>query len=254
MLPQKRRYSHKCDHCYNPEKKNYIRSIYPDKMQAMQGQYGHLNNCKQYTRQKQDRNVLTNQFPVVENGPFQAMMQMEEYLDMYAPDEAGRDGARNVAGMDEAEGNDRDRDIAGMDEAEGNENEKDDEAGRDTARDIAEMDEAEGNENEAGIHFQNLLLENLYNYFGHARQRRPNRSKEDIEAGKTANFVNNRTLARLFCYATEWQLPAEGLFTLFNYIISIVHNNKLDFSNGRFVVNVRFNNKGRSKRTISSKA
>ena len=92
---------------------------------------------------------------------------------------------------------------------------------------------------------QTLIFEN---------EEKLNRSKEDIEAGKTANFVNNRTLARLFCYATEWQLPAEGLFTLFNYIISIVHNNKLDFSNGRFVVNVRFNNKGRSKRTISSKA
>jgi hypothetical protein len=219
--------------------------MYPDKMQAMQGQYGHLNNCKEYTRQKVVRNVLANQFPVIENGPFEAMMQMEEYLNMYAPDEdeqnkigvdearrdsnesekddgAGKDRSRDMAGMDEAEGNNHEMDnMAGMDEAEGNNHEMDNEAERDGAGvDEAGSNENEvgihfhgSNENEVGIHFQNLLLENLYNYFGHARQRRPNRSKEDIEAGKTVNFVNNRTSARLFCYSTEWQLPAEGLFS-----------------------------------------
>ena len=81
---QQRRHCHKCDYCYSPVTRNYVRSIYQGKNQAMRGQYGHLNNCKEYARQKllsvqQERNVLTNQFPVVENGPFSSIMQMEEY-------------------------------------------------------------------------------------------------------------------------------------------------------------------------------
>ena len=72
----------------------------------MRGQYGHLNNCKEYARQKllsvqQERNVLTNQFPVVENGPFSSIMQMEEYSSIYAPDEP----EMNAAGMDVPQGN-----------------------------------------------------------------------------------------------------------------------------------------------------
>ena len=201
---QQRRHCHKCDYCYSPVTRNYVRSIYQEKNQAMRGQYGHLNNCKEYARQKllsvqQERNVLTNQFPVVENGPFSSIMQMEEYSSIYAPDEP----EMNAAGMDEPQGNvvaarmdeAAENNRAGMDQATGNVG--------------AGMDEADGN------HFQKLLLENLYDYFGNARQRRPNRTKGDIEAGMTVNVVNNRTLARFFCYATEWQLPAEGLFDLF---------------------------------------
>jgi hypothetical protein len=214
------RHCHKCDYCYSPVKKNYVRSIYMDKKQAMEGQYGHLNNCKDYSRQKLEsrignknskvlveRNVLTNQFPVVVNGPFQAIMQMEEYSRIYAPQ------------SDEAEGNVNDVHVA-----EGNVNEMDEVDGN-----VNEMDEAEVNENETneaernayGLHFQRLLLENLYNYFCTARKRRPNRTKKDIDAGITMQFVNNRTLGRFFCFATEWQLPAEGMEDLFSMIDSI---------------------------------
>ncbi len=81
------------------------------------------------------------------------------------------------------------------------------------------MDEAERNAN--GLHFQKLLLENLYDYFSTARKWRPNRTKADIDAGITMNFVNNRTLGRFFCFATEWQLPTEGMEDLFSMIDSI---------------------------------
>jgi hypothetical protein len=212
----------------------------------MEGQYGHLNNCKEFNRQKlvsrirkqnskmqEERNALTNQFPVLENGCFQAIMQMDEYSSIYAPQSAGTEDEAegNVHEMDEAERNVNETagaegNINEMDEAEGNVHEMDE-----AERNVNETAEAEGNVNETddaernanGLHFQELLLDNLYDYFCTARKRRPNRTKEDIDAGITMNFVNNRTLGRFFCFATEWQLPTKGMEDLFSMIDSITH-------------------------------
>jgi hypothetical protein len=231
MLHQRQtRYCHKCEYCYNPVTKNYVRSIYKDKKQAMEGQYGHLNNCKEYNREKlvsrirkqdsklqEERNALTNQFPFLENGHFQAIMQMHEYSSIYAPQSAGAEGNE----IDEAEGNVNVIEDEGNIESEGNVNEVENE------RNINEMDEADENvmdeaeRNANGLHFQKLLLENLYDYFSTAKKRRPNRTKAEIDAGITMNFVNNRTLGRFFCFATEWQLPTEGMEDLFSMIDSI---------------------------------
>jgi hypothetical protein len=147
----------------------------------MEGQYGHLNNCKEFNRQKlvsrirkqnskmqEERNALTNQFPVLENGCFQAIMQMDEYSSIYAPQSAGTEDEAegNVHEMDEAE-----RNVHEMDEAERNVNETAEAEGN-----VNETDDAERNAN--GLHFQELLLDNLYDYFCTARKRRPIEQKK----------------------------------------------------------------------------
>jgi hypothetical protein len=169
----------------------------------MEGKHGHLNKCQEYVRtqmlkgrkqnelhhqeqeQTQERTILTNQFPVVENNClYQPFMQMEEYSRVFAPDQDHNNQSAERTEIPDC---------------------------------VDEQDESLmiicNEPNEDGLQFQKLLLKSLYDYFSNARKRRPNRTRVGVETGELSEFVNNRTLGRFYCFAMEWQLPTEGLST-----------------------------------------
>jgi hypothetical protein len=157
----------------------------------MEGKHGHLNFCEDYinrneremNQQEQGQNLtnLYKQFPVVENFVQPSFMGMEEYSRIVAPDHV-QGSEQNV-----------EPNVEGL-HFPPNEN------------------GLQFQPNKEGLHFQDLLLEELYDYFSNAKKRRPNRTTVEIQNNQSVEYVSNRSLGRLFSFATEWQIPAEGLF------------------------------------------